>query len=187
MATLVDFFIDHSFTPDVADSLAASFKTETVGKGHKILLPDNLGKHAYFVSSGLLRTYYLRDGKDITHFFFKENSFTLPLESIFYHRPAPYGIEALEPSVICSIPFGEIEKISDSNPALLKLMNILFVDVLRRFSERMYGIQFQSAPERYKTMVQNHPDLLQRAPLGHIASYIGITQQTLSVLRAQRD
>jgi len=180
------FFISHSFSEEDAVRLAETFKTEQVSKGQKLLDPDNFGKKVYFIEKGLLRTFYLKDGKDITHHFFKENSFTLPLESIFYNRASPYGIEALEAGTVRSLNYAEVEKFTEVYPSIHKMISILLIDVLRSFSERLNSIQFQSAQERYRSIVDNHPDLLLRAPLGHIASYIGITQQTLSVLRAQR-
>ncbi|SEJ69357.1 cAMP-binding domain of CRP or a regulatory subunit of cAMP-dependent protein kinases [Dyadobacter koreensis] len=184
--SLTRFFESQSFTPEDAACLASIFKIEQVFKGQKILELDNHGKKVYYVEKGLLRTYYLKDGKDITHYFFEENTFTLPLESIFYNRPSPYGLEALEPGTVLSVSYHEIEKMAETYPALQKVISFLLIDVLRSFSDRLHSIQFQSAQERYKTIEVHQPGLLLRANLGHIASYIGITQQTLSVLRAQR-
>ena len=65
-------------------------------------------------------------------------------------------------------------------------MRSLLIDTLKTFSDRLYAIQFQSAQERYNTLLAQYPTLLQQVSLGHIASYLGITQQTLSVIRAQR-
>ncbi|MCF0069642.1 Crp/Fnr family transcriptional regulator [Dyadobacter sp. CY261] len=181
-----DFFTSKSFSEEEASKIASVFKMETVHKGQKILEPHNRGTKVYFVQEGLLRTYYLKDGKDITHHFFLENTFALPLESIFYNKVAPYGIESLETGIVVSAHYHEFERISEIYPSLQKMIRLLLIDVLHAFSERLYAIQFQTAQDRYKAIVDNHPDLLVRAPLGHIASYIGITQQTLSVLRAQR-
>jgi CRP-like cAMP-binding protein len=180
------FFTSQSYSEEHASKIASIFKMETVHKGQKLLEPDNHGTKVYFVQEGLLRTYYLKEGKDITHHFFLENTFALPLESIFFNRATPYGIESLEAGIIVSAHYRDFEKLSEIYPSLQKTISLLLIDVLNAFSERLYAIQFQTAQDRYQAMVDNHPDLLRRAPLGHIASYIGITQQTLSVLRAQR-
>jgi hypothetical protein len=58
------------------------------------------------------------------------------------------------------------------------------INVLHTIAEKLYSIQFQTALDRYKSLIESHPDLLLRAPLGHLASYLGITQQTLSVIRS---
>jgi CRP-like cAMP-binding protein len=180
------FLLTKSLSNDEALKISSVFKRESVHKGQRILEPDNQGKKVYFIDEGLLRSYYLKDGKDITHHFFQENAFTLPLESIFYNSTSPYGLESLEPGFIYSAAYHEIDKMAEQYPSLRKVINILLIDVLKAFSNRLLAIQFQSAQDRYRSIVNEQPDLLLRAPLGHIASYIGITQQTLSVLRAQR-
>jgi hypothetical protein len=66
------------------------------------------------------------------------------------------------------------------------LLRLLLINVLYSVSGKLYSIQFQTALERYKSLIESHPDILLRAPLGHVASYLGITQQTLSVIRSER-
>ncbi|KAA9340385.1 Crp/Fnr family transcriptional regulator [Larkinella humicola] len=172
--------------PELETRLDLAFKREECPKGHQLLQPDNFSKKVFFIEKGLCRTYYVKDGKDITHYFFLEDSFNMPIESIFYGKPSPYGLELLENCVVRTAQYGELEKYIDSSSSLEKLIRLLLIDQLKAFSDRMYAIQFQSAQERYRTLIDNHPGILQRAPLGHIASYLGITQQTLSVIRAQK-
>ncbi|MFC5412169.1 Crp/Fnr family transcriptional regulator [Larkinella bovis] len=167
--------------------LEQAFKREECPKHHKLLQPGNRSQKVFFVEKGLIRTYYLKDeGKDITHFFFAENAFFMAIESIFYHNNSPYGVEVLENSIIRTIPYAELEHYIDQSDELEKLMRLLLIDMLKAFSDRFQSIQFQTAQERYRILLETYPDILLRAPLGHIASYLGITQQTLSVIRAQR-
>ena len=65
-----------------------------------------------------------------------------------------------------------------------KFIRVLLVNVLHTIAEKLYSIQFQTAQDRYKKLLEAQPYVLLRAPLGHIASYLGITQQTLSVIRS---
>lgn len=184
---LLDFVGQHVYLPrELALKLDAAFCKEEVPKNHKLLLPDNRSQKVVFIEKGLARVYYLKDGKDITHYFFQEDSFSLPIESIFYDKPAPYGLDFLERSTIRTILYPELEKFIDQSSALEKLIRMLLIDVLKSFSSRLNELQFQSAQERYKSLIENQPEILQRAPLGHVASYLGITQQTLSVIRAQK-
>ena len=172
--------------PATTVALDEAFKLEQLPKGHRLFLPESQSNKVYFIEKGLARTYYLKDSKDITHYFFKENSFTMPIDSIFYNQPVNFGLELLENSIIRSIPYPELEKYIDLHPAIEKLMRVLLIDILKSFSDMVNAFQFQSAQERYKSMLENHPDILLRAPLGHIASYLGVTPQTLSVIRAQK-
>lgn len=172
--------------PEVEIALDQDFKRKKCIKGQKLLEPGNLSTKLFFIEKGLVRTFYTKNEKDITHYFFPENTFTLPIDSVFYQRPSPYGIEVLEPSIIRWVPFSTIEKHIEKSPNLEKFIRSLLIDVLRGFSDRLSALQFQSAQERYKTLMDNHPDILLRASMGHIASYLGITQQTLSVIRGQK-
>ncbi|WP_343671803.1 Crp/Fnr family transcriptional regulator [Chitinophaga sp.] len=171
---------------NICSELELAFTCETLPKHHKLLLPDAMSKKVYFIESGLVRAYYIKDDKDITHSFFAENSFSLSIESVFYNTPSPHGFELLEPCTLRWIYFNDLEIYINRYNQLEKLMRVLLIDVMKKLSERMYMFQFQSAQERYKTMLEKHPDILLRAPLGHIASYIGITQQRLSVIRSQK-
>ena len=63
-------------------------------------------------------------------------------------------------------------------------MRLLLVSAIKSLTERLYLVKFQTAQERYQWLLNNYPQILLRAPLGHIASLLGITQQTLSVIRA---
>lgn len=181
---ITSFLELQKFTPEDAAHIGRAFIKETFPKGHQLLGMDNLSKKVYFVESGLLRSYYLKETKDITHLFFAENAVYMPIESIFYNKPSPYGLEVLEKCTVYSLRYPEIEKYFDKYPPLEKMGRTLLVDALHSVSERLYIMQFQSAKDRYQSMLHNYPNILLRAPLGHIASYLGITQQTLSAIRA---
>lgn len=161
------------------------FKRQEFTKGHELLPPQNFSRKVFFVEKGLARLFYLKEGKDITHLFLAENSFTMPIESIFYNKPSPYGLELLEDSTIWYASYAEVETYVEQSSELEKFIRLLLIDVLKIFSDRLYALQFQSAKEKYQSMIDKHPNILLRAPLGHIASYLGITQQTLSVIRGQ--
>ena len=66
-------------------------------------------------------------------------------------------------------------------------MRMLLISFLKNLSDRLYAIKFQTAQERYELLLKNYPQILLRVPLGHVASFLGITQQTLSVIRAGND
>jgi CRP-like cAMP-binding protein len=167
-----------------ADEINNSFNREELPKGHQILSANNHSKKVFFFETGLGRSYYLKEGKDITHYFFVEDSFSVAIESVFYNKPSPYNLELLENSIIRSVSYPELKKIVDKSESIDKFIQLLLINFLKSFSDRLYSIQFQSASERYKTMLKNYPDILRRAPLGHIASYLGITQETFSRIRS---
>ena len=160
------------------------FKHEYVNKGEVLFRPESFSQKIIFIEKGLIRTYYLKDGKDITYLFLSENSFLTPIECVFFNRPAPYGWEALENCEIRVADYRDFELIFTEVPGMEKFIRLLLVNVLHTIAEKLYSIQFQTAQDRYKNLLDTQPDILLRAPLGHIASYLGITQQTLSVIRS---
>jgi CRP-like cAMP-binding protein len=148
------------------------FKHEYINKGEILFRPESFSQKIIFIEKGLIRTYYIRDGKDITHQFFAENSFLTPVESVFYNKPAPYGWEALENGEIRVAQFRDFETFFVQVPGMEKFFRLLLVDTLHSFSERLYALQFQTALDRYKKLLETQSDILLRAPLGHIASYL---------------
>ena len=184
---ITDFFSSQvkldSFQTNFIDD---AFERIEYPKNKIILEPQNNSKKLIFIEKGLLRTFYFKDTKNITQQFFDENSFVGPIDSIFYNRLDPYGWETLEPTTIRSIDFNVFSGIIENTPGMDKFTTGFLVEVIKTFSERLSALQFQSAQQRYDHMTINHPNIIYRAPLGNIASYLGVTQQTLSVLRGRR-
>jgi len=183
---LLDYFRQRAkLSPDTERRLEQMFQTVEFAKGTRELEPDSFSKKIYFIEKGLARTFYYRETKDITHYFFMENDFYAPIDAVFFQHPSPYGLEFLEKSTVRVANYPELERLMDETAELQQYARILLISFLQRFSERLNAIQFQSAQDRYQNMMERHPDILLRVSLGHIASYLGISQQTLSVIRGQ--
>ena len=179
------FLQQYTQDPEILEELTSNFTRKKYPKGTVLIEPFNNSKKIFFFEEGLSRIFYLKEGKDITHAFFKENQFYNSIESTFLGKHSPYGLELIENSKVATINYEKLEELKEKFPILEKIQNLLMVNALHYFSERLYAVQFQSAQDRYKIMMQNYPDILLRASLGHIASYLGITQQTLSVIRSK--
>jgi len=183
----LEYLNEHlKLTEEFSEKIDTIFRPEHVKKGEILFRPEGFSQKIIFIEEGLIRTYYLKDGKDITYLFLSENSFLTPVECVFYNKPAPYGWEALEGCEIRTAPYRDFELFFSQVPGMEKFIRMLLINVLYTVSEKLYSIQFQTAQERYKSLIESHPNILLRAPLGHVASYLGITQQTLSVIRSSR-
>jgi CRP-like cAMP-binding protein len=169
-----------------SSKIDAAFKREFHHRGATLADPGNRSQKVHFIEKGMLRTFYNKDGKDITHFFFDENSFTMSLESIYFNKTDPYGREVLEETTLRTIQFREFNDLFNDIGAFKNLAFIAAIDTIKQFSDKLFSLQFQTAEQRYKSMMDNYPNILLRVSLGDIASYLGITQQTLSVIRAQK-
>ncbi|UIR55349.1 Crp/Fnr family transcriptional regulator [Sphingobacterium sp. SRCM116780] len=154
-------------------------------KGDVIFEPGSYLKYIYFIETGMTRIFYYKNNKDITHYFFGPNTFSTGIESVFYQKPSLFGFQALTSCKISLIPFQAIYELAKTNIVVNQIIQKALLDSLINFSNRFYNTQFQSALERYQLLLAENPELLQNASLGHIASYLGISQQTLSVIRGQ--
>jgi CRP-like cAMP-binding protein len=183
---LIDYLNETVGLPkDMIILLDNLFETAELPKGHELLIEGSKSKKFFYLESGLMRLYYYKEGKDITHLFLNECSIYTPIENVFLSEYYPYNLVLLEDSIIRSIDFSMLEEYVDADPQLQRLSRFLAVSAIKQLSDQLYSIKFQTAQERYKILLENYPGILLRVPLGHIASYLGITQQTLSVIRAE--
>ena len=172
-------------------AFAALFETRVVGARDVLALPGSSAHEILFVARGLLRFYYPSDdGRESNKAFVAENEFAGALASANLGVPLLYGIEALEPSTVLAARYTDFAALMDADPAFERLGRKLAELILARKERRTRAFLLQSATERYQDLERLHPDLLQRVPLFHLASYLGITDVHLSRLRRgliQRD
>lgn len=140
----------------------------------------------YFINKGLARIYYYKDGIDVTESFAHENNIIVRVESLFTSRPSRKGIQVLEDSEIIAIDAPRLFELYDEPPGIERLFRKIFEASHVETVNRIEGIQFHTAEERYRALLSEAPDIIQRVPLKYIASYLGITQVSLSRIRAQR-
>ncbi len=182
---LIPYLLRHIKLNDAeCEAIDKAFAMETFAKGTILAQPENHHQNVYFIEKGLLRAFYNLDGKDITHYFFDENNFLVSFESIFFNRPHPYGKQVLEETYLRIIPYSKLEALCNVIPAFKDYQLQVSLQTVSMLSDKILALQFQTAEQRYKNLLDKSPGILLRAPLGHIASYLGITQQTLSVIRA---
>lgn len=153
-------------------------------KKNEILQPiGHTCKTIYFVKSGIARIYYYKDGIDITESFAFEDNIIARVESLFTGRPSQKAIQILENAEIIAINATQLFKLYDSFPQIERLFRLIFEAGYVDTINRMESIQFYSAEERYLALMKE-TKIIQKIPLKHIASYLGITQVSLSRIRA---
>ncbi len=143
-------------------------------------------KTIYFINKGVARIYYLKDGIDITESFAFENNIIARVESLFTGKPSRKAIQILEDAEIVAINATLLFKRYDTFPEIERLFRKIFETAYVDTVNRIEGIQFHSAEERYKALLTEAPNVLMRVPLKYVASYLGITQVSLSRIRSHR-
>ena len=160
---------------------------KTIYPKHHTLIPElSTCQHLYFIEKGLARAFYIKDGRDITDWFALENSIIGPVIGNFPVKEAPHAVELLESSTVVSIHFADLQELYDKYHAIERLGRVIAIQTIMALQRRIDAIQFLNAKSRYEDFMSMYPSLLQRVSLGHIASYLGMNQVTLSRVRKSK-
>src|SRR5882757_8657184 len=165
---------------EAQNALHDCFEKVTLSKNEYLLTQGKICRHLYFLESGALRGFYNLDGKEITHWFGFEKDFVTSFHSFITLQPAVENIQLLEGSILWAISKDTLAELFNQHHEIERLVRIVYEKYYIRLEERFVNAQFKTAAERYESLLQQTPHILERVPLGHIASYLGISQETLS-------
>ncbi len=152
-------------------------------KASVLVKEGQIADKMYFIVKGCARAFYLKEGKDITDWFAFENDFITSIHSFFLNVPSPHYIELLEPTTFLEISKDTVLELCDKHHDFDRLGRISATNTMLKLQQRIVSIQFETAFQKYKSLLSIRPDITQRVPLTHIASYLGITLETLSRIR----
>ena len=172
-------------TAESKEALATCLQPMQLPKGSVLVKEDTVCNYIYYIEKGLTRTFYYKDGKDVTDWISLEKTFACSIISFITRKPDRRGIELLEDSLLWAIHYNDLEKLYQLYHPIERLGRLLVSQGLVQVQQRFDELHFASAQERYKMLLQTHPVILQRVPLAMVASYLGITPETLSRMRAQ--
>ena len=172
--------------------VSVPLKQELSGMTERILVKKNqhileIGERCrdlFFIEKGLLRGYYFNEGKDITNWFAQEGEFATCFYSFIAQKAAFENIQTIEDMELIRIPYDKLQSLYKNFPETERIGRIITETYYIKLEERLLSIQFKSAKERYQHLIDSKSTLLQRASLGQIATYLGISQETLSRMRA---
>lgn len=153
-------------------------------KGHILLKADKVETDVYFIKKGIVRAYANHKDNQVTFWFGKEGDTILSMKSYVANEKAYEDIELLENSELYRLKTHNLRDLFAKDIYLANWGRKLAEQELIKTEERLISMQFKTAMERYKELMSDNSDLLQRVQLGYIASYLGITQVSLSRLRA---
>lgn len=172
------------FSPDELQDIISNFEKETLSKNTMLIEQGQVCKKLYFVEKGMGRSFYLKeDGKEVTQWFFGVGKFMTSVDSFFQQSASLYYLETLEDSTVYSISKENMDILFSKYHKMEQLGRLVSIEMLTKVVNKLNAIQFQTARERYDYMLAEFPDISYRVPLGHIASYLGMTQETLSRIR----
>ena len=187
MLQLLKFFKTYNLLSKEAEKAIAEIsKVITIKKNIDLQPIGHTCKTIYFINTGVARIYYFKDGVDITESFAFENNIIARVESLFTGKPSRKAIQILEDAEIVAINSTQLFKLYDTYPEIERLFRLIFEAAYVGTVDRIEGIQFHTAEERYNALIKEAPNVLKRVPLKYIASYLGITQVSLSRIRGTK-
>jgi len=172
-----------TMTHDELDILESVLVPMKFAKGEKILKEGDTCTNIYWIAKGLVRQYYYKNNKDLTEYMAAENTIIMSIESLFKEKPSMQIIQTLEPTIVYALPNKELEAVAMRSVNIQILYRKILEESLIISQKRADMLRFESAQDRYQRLVKTSPQLVLRAPLVYIASYLQMTPETLSRVR----
>ena len=173
-----------SVSREALEKLASILVKNEIKKGQNFLNEGEVCTQMGYVYKGLVRQYYYKNGKEMTEHFCCEEGVFICIESFLRQKPSRLVVEALENTIIYGIPHDPILKLAEECYEIEKVYRGLLENSLILSQVKMDMFRFESANERYNRLLREQPEIVRRAPLSYIASFLLMTPETLSRVRA---
>ncbi len=175
----------HRLDNNVFSALNDLSKTKTYKKGEFLLRQDQVCRHVFTVKEGVLRKFYLNDGKEITTEFFFNDDVAISFESYSMQKPSKEYIQALTETVVSEMDYKAFQNAKNQFPKLVELDLLLTEYYVIWLERRLFHFHTLDATQRYLRLIDDQAHIVQNVPLTYIASYLGISLETLSRIRAK--
>lgn len=175
----------YPLSEDRLQQFTAMLEAVELKKGHLLFREGKTCRDLYFLEEGIARAYCSTGDSNLTFWFGMEGDFLMSFNGYVNNSAGYETIELLEDALLYKVPVAELEHLYQTDLQFANWGRKLTEKELIQTEERFISRQFKTATERYKALMEEAPELLRRVQLGYIASYLGITQVTLSRIRAE--
>lgn len=173
-----------TMTHDELDILESIIVPQKFAKGEMILKEGEICRQFLYIDKGLVRQFYFKHGKEVTEHLGQEHTIVMCIESLFKEEPTKLQVEALEPTIVYALPKADLERVAMHNVNIQILYRKILEESLIISQIHADLVRFETAQDRYKKLCKLCPQVVLRAPLVYIASYLQMTPETLSRVRA---
>jgi CRP-like cAMP-binding protein len=172
-----------TMTHEELDMLESVLVPMKFAKNELILKEGEVCANIYWVGKGLVRQFYFKNNKEVTEYMAAEDTIVMSIESLFKETPSTQVIKTMEPSIVYALPKRELEAVAMKSVNIQILYRKILEESLIISQQRADVLRFESAQDRYIKFAKSSPQILLRAPLLYIASYLQMTPETLSRVR----
>lgn len=184
MSRFIDFLNTiQPLSPALTEALVRAAKTEQLPAHEVLLRPGQVARRVYFLETGLVRGYTLLRGREISSWFMQAGDFVISILSFFTQQPSEECLELLEPAVVHSISYDQLQELYRDFPEFNFIGRQLIEHYYVLSEQRAQHLRSRTAQERYELLLRDFPTAFQRVALKHIASHLGVAAETLSRLR----
>ena len=166
-----------------ANAVTECIPIKTFEKGHILLREGQVSNESYFNIKGLVRKYYLVDGEERTTEFYVEKDAISSLQSYNLNVPANHYLECIEDCRLAVLSREKEQELFKRVPNFESLCRVSVEEELGAYQDKLAQFMISSPEKRYLDLMENRPDLLQRVPQYHLASYLGVKPESLSRIR----
>ena len=164
--------------------LVQTLKVETIPKKTILLREGEVFQRMYFIEKGLARAFYFDEGKEHTSWFMKEGDFIISVNSFYKQVASQESIEVLEDSIMASITYGQLQELYQKHLEFNIISRVLTEHYYSLSEERLFAMRQSSAKHRFEFFITRYPELAKRISLKQMASFLRMTPETISRLRA---
>ena len=185
METVINYLLQFgNLNPQQIDFITKKGKELTFTKDDYFSEAGKIAKQVGFILEGILRVcYYDKNGNDVTKYFIDENNFVVDLDSFDNKIPSSGYVQAVTNCKLIIFSKGDWEDISDTIVGWDSIINKIIKKSLIQKIERRSPLVSEDATARYLAFMETYPQLVNRIPLSYLASYLGVTQSSLSRIR----
>ena len=173
-----------TMTHDELDILEGILEPVKYGKGEMILAEGEVCRGISYIEKGLVRQFYNKNGKEVTEHLGVDHTIFMCIESLFKEEPSRLQVEALEATLVYILPKSKLEAAAIRNVNIQMLYRKILEESLIQSQVHADLMRFETAPNKYKRLCELSPQVVLRAPLTYISSYLQMTPETLSRIRS---
>jgi CRP/FNR family transcriptional regulator, anaerobic regulatory protein len=165
---------------------ASTLKLRKVAKKELLLKAGHVCRNIYFIKKGLVRCFYTNKSVEVSSWFMKEGDLIISVESFFQQTPSKENIHVLEDCIVYSMEYAELQYLYRNYLECNYIGRVLTEKYYTLSEQRISALRMPLVSDRYKYLMDNQPELIQRVPSKYIASYLRVTEQSLSRIRGKK-